>query len=1300
MSEILSGQAAGFSEVFGHIVSEPVLLEQFHDARVSGISYVKADKRLEIGLLMNRPLPFDNLEALERRLAEHFQVETEVQPRMRGPLPTEQIAREHHGMILGYARRKQSHIAELLKGARLTNGGKGTLCLELEKPCAAALAAAGMGRSIEQVVRSCFDQEIKVKLVEPDLSPDHEVVYLARKQEEEARLVSEVMSAPPPVRESRPAPPSGNSGGWGGGSGKSGGSAGGGSSWNGGNGGGGNGWNGGNGGFSRRSSKKTEEGAIYGAMVKGQPMKMVDVTSDSGEVVIAGRVLKCEMKELKSGRKLFMFDLTDGTSSVSVKCFPDDERVEALTGAVKPGAGVKLRGEAQFDKFSDEMCIMMRDASPFLLTEEKRKDTAEVKRVELHLHTQMSSLDAISGTKAMIKRAASWGHKAVAITDHGVVQAFPDAQDISGTLAKKDGTPIKILYGMEGYLVPDEAGSVNEGKEQKKTESFHAIILVKNQAGVKNLYKMVSESHLQHFYKKPRVPRSLVDKYREGLILGSACEAGEVFRAVMDGKDDEELKRIASYYDYLEIQPTGNNQFLLNEGVVAKSVEDLRDFNRRIVHLGEELGKPVVATCDVHFLDPEDAVFRKILQAGQGYKDAEHQPPLYFRTTKEMLEEFAYLGPDKAYEVVVTNTNLVADWIEEVKPIPSGTFPPHMDGAEEDIRRMSEEKITELYGNPLPELVRARVERELGSIIKNGFSVMYMIAQKLVKKSNDDGYLVGSRGSVGSSLVAYLIGITEVNSLPAHYRCGKCLYSEFHEKDKAIGCGFDLPPKICPNCGEPLIKDGYDIPFETFLGFDGDKEPDIDLNFSGEYQPRAHKYTEELFGEGYVFRAGTIATVADKTAFGFVNKYFEEKGLYATKAERERLASGCTGIKRTTGQHPGGVMVCPKTMEIYDFTPIQRPADATDSNIITTHFDYHSISGRILKLDILGHDDPTVIRMLEDITGLNAQEVPIGDKRVMDIFRSTAPLGVTPEQINSEVGTFGVPEFGTKFVRQMLVDTMPTTFAELIRISGLSHGTDVWLNNAQELVRAGVTGLADVISTRDDIMIYLIKNDLPPLTSFKIMENVRKGKGLTPEYEALMREKEVPDWYIESCKKIKYMFPKAHAAAYVMMAFRIAWFKVYHPMAFYTAVFTVRGDGLDANIVVKGQEAIRRAMREVEMKGKAATQKEQDLFTVLELCNEMYARGIKLLPVDLYKSDATRYMMTPEGILPPFTSLPGLGASAAKNIVAARDGEPFISQEELKIRAGVSKAIIELLDGHGCMKDLDATSQISLFSFA
>jgi DNA polymerase-3 subunit alpha (Gram-positive type) len=909
----------------------------------------------------------------------------------------------------------------------------------------------------------------------------------------------------------------------------------------------------------------------------------------------------------------------------------------------------------------------------------------------------MSQLDAVSSAKDLIKRAAKWGHTAIAITDHGVVQAYPEAQDTANDLKKKQDKVIKILYGMESYFIANEKLNANGEIDYRNSETYHAVILVKNQTGLKNLYRIVSESHLKYFYKKPRVPKSLFEKYREGLIIGSACEAGELFQAILKGATEEEIERIANYYDYLEIQPIGNNNFLIREGLAADE-EALRNFNKKIVSLGEKLNKPVVATCDVHFMDPEDAIYREILQAGQGYKDASHQAPIYFRTTEEMLAEFSYLGEEKAYEVVVTNTNLIADSIEVVQPIPSGTFPPHIEGAEEDIKRMSEEKVTELYGNPLPELVRARVDRELNSIIKNGFSVMYMIAQKLVKKSLDDGYLVGSRGSVGSSFVAYLIGITEVNSLPSHYRCGECKYSEFFEKDKNIACGFDLPDKNCPNCGKPLIKDGYDIPFETFLGFDGDKEPDIDLNFSGDYQPRAHKYTEELFGEGYVFRAGTIATIAEKTAYGFVKKYLDEKNMVRPRAEIERLAGGCTGIKRTTGQHPGGVMVCPHHKEIFDFTPIQRPADDPDSNIITTHFDYHSISGRILKLDILGHDDPTVIRMLEDLTGIDAKTIPIGEKRTMGIFSSTEPLGVTPEAINSKVGTFGVPEFGTKFVRQMLVDTMPTTFAELIRISGLSHGTDVWLNNAQDLVREGITTLPNVISTRDDIMIYLIQNDLPPLTAFKIMENVRKGKGLTPEYEALMREKNVPEWYIESCKKIKYMFPKAHAAAYVMMAFRIAWFKVYYPEAFYATYFTVRADSFDANIVSRGLDTVKRTIEEIERKGNNATNKEKDLQTVLEVAQEMYVRGIKCLPVDLYKSDATKFQVTKDGLLPPFTALQGLGASAARNIVEARNqyGE-FISIDDLKMKSGISKAVIEILENHGCLSGLEQSSQLSLF---
>jgi DNA polymerase III catalytic subunit, PolC type len=863
--------------------------------------------------------------------------------------------------------------------------------------------------------------------------------------------------------------------------------------------------------------------------------------------------------------------------------------------------------------------------------------------------------------------------------------------------SKRTGKNIKVIYGMEAYVLVDEHYNSKGELDYKSAETYHAVILVRNQTGLKNLYRIVSESHLNYFYKRPRVPWSLFEKYREGLMIGTACEAGELYRAVRDNKPEKVIKEIAARYDYLEIQPIGNNQFMVREGIV-KDEETLRDINRKIVELGERLGKPVVATCDVHFLDPDDAIFRQVLQAGQGYKDYDKQAPVYFRTTCEMLEEFSYLGEDKAFEVVVTNPNAISEMIEEVQPIPDGTYPPKLEDAEEEIKRISEERVRELYGDPLPELVRQRVDRELGSIIKNGFSSLYMIARKLVLKSLSDGYLVGSRGSVGSSFVAYLLGITEVNALPPHYRCGNCKYSEFYVKDEHIACGFDLPDKVCPRCGQPLIKDGHDIRFETFLGFDGDKEPDIDLNFSGEYQPRAHKYTEELFGVGYTFRAGTIATIAEKTAYGFAKKFLEERGIPATRAETERLAAGCMGTKRTTGQHPGGVMVVPKYKEIYDFTPIQRPADDPDSDIITTHFDYHSISGRILKLDILGHDDPTVIKMLQDLTGVDPKKIPLDDKKTMGIFSGTEPLGVTPEEIGSPVGTIGVPEFGTKFVRQMLEDTKPKTFAELIRISGLSHGTDVWLNNAQDLIRNGTTTLSGVIGTRDDIMIYLMSKDLPPLTAFKIMEAVRKGKGLSEEYENLMRKKGVPEWYIESCKKIKYLFPKAHAAAYVMMAFRIAWFKVYYPEAFYATYFSVRADTFDANIISRGPDAVNLAIKDIEEKGKTATQKDKDLLTILEVAREMYARGIKCLPVDLYKSDATRFTITGDGILPPLTALQGLGASAARNIADSRKYGEFVSIEDLKMRSGVSKAVIDILAEHGCLDGLEESSQLSMFA--
>ena len=1258
-------------EAFKNVIEKEKLEKTFASAFIDNLCYYKSDQKIDLHIECYDSVMPDQITQLERAISKHFSVQVNIVPGFKCPL-TEEPQGWRQEFLLDRIKSEKPHMLDFFEGVQFKLSGR-KLSVYLKNQSSAILSSAGVGQCLEQAMGELFNHEARVVFI--DAPATGKVVdYIAKKQQVEARAVAEMMASNPvPVPQKsvgdsgkpyKPAPYKGD-----------------------------------NGSSKYRSQKKEKDpNLIFGRGIRGQVMKMDQVDVNSGFVAIEGQILKTDQRQLKSGRTLVMFDITDYSSSLTCKLFPREEELPVIAEKIVKGQNIRLDGEAQYDMFSKELVVLARD---ILLieskTEKKRTDNAPVKRVELHLHTQMSQLDAITSAKDLISRAAGWGHTAVAITDHGVVQAYPEAQNTVGDLKKKKNQEIKILYGMEAYFIANERFNGKGELDYKHCDTYHAVILVKNQVGLKNLYRIVSESHLNYFYKRPRVPKSLFEKYREGLIIGSACEAGELFRAMLNGASQEEMDRIGSYYDYLEIQPIGNNNFLVREGLVADE-EGLKALNRRIVALGERLNKPVVATCDVHFLDPDDAIYREILQTGQGYKDASFQAPIYFRTTEEMLGEFSYLGEEKAYEVVVANTNKIADEIEVVQPIPSGTYPPHIDGAEEDIKKMSESKVRELYGDPLPEIVRLRVEKELNSIIKNGFSVMYIIAQKLVNKSLSDGYLVGSRGSVGSSFVAYLIGITEVNSLPAHYRCGKCKYSEFFDKDATVSCGFDLPEKVCPVCGEPLIKDGYDIPFETFLGFDGDKEPDIDLNFSGEYQAKAHKYTEELFGTGYTFKAGTIATIAEKTAYGFVKKYMEEKNIIGTRAETERLAAGCTGIKRTTGQHPGGVMVCPHHKDIYDFTPIQRPADDTSSEITTTHFDYHSISGRILKLDILGHDDPTVIRMLEDLTGIDAQTIPIGEKKTMGIFSGTEPLGVKPEDINSLVGTYGVPEFGTKFVRQMLVDTMPKTFAELMRISGLSHGTDVWINNAQELVEAGTVTLKEVISTRDDIMLYLIQRGLPPLTSFKIMESVRKGKGLSPENEALMRENNVPDWYIDSCKKIKYMFPKAHAAAYVMMAFRIAWFKVYYPEAFYCTYFSVRADSFDANIVSKGLDAVKRAIEEIEHKGNAATAKEKDLQTILEVAQEMYVRGIKCLPVDLYKSEATKFTITEEGILPPFTALQGLGAAAANNIVAARGkGGEFISIEDVKMRSGVSKAVIEILENHGAFKGLDQSSQLCLF---
>lgn len=1236
-----------------------------------------------------------------------------------------------------------------------------------------------------------------------------------------------------------------------------------------------------------KAEEDTTNPVIYGRVGKmSDPLvKVADLTIDSGKVMIDGEILATETRELKSGKILAMFNLFDGSSTITCKVFLEAEKSKAILKRMNSSKGVKVIGTAQFDPFAKELGVIANAiVESNGIKREVRQDNSQEKRVELHMHTQMSQMDAMTSAEDLLKRAVKWGMKSIAITDHGVVQAFPEAHKY----LEKAHPDLKVIYGVEAYLTPDTVSCISFSKGQdldatycvldlettglsfrtekitevgimkvkngevidefscfvnpekpipqkvvevtnitddmvkdaetidkvfpkilefvgdsilvahnadfdigflkynasqlgyelnntyldtlrlakslfpdfkkyklgfiadklgivvevahralddvdttvkvfnimismlkekgaktwddvdsleigkadyKSLPTYHAIILAKDYVGLKNLYKLVSYSHLNYFYKKPRILKSLYKKYSEGLILGSACEAGELYRAIVAGKTDEEIEEIANDYDYLEIQPIGNNMFMVRQGVVPDE-EALRDINRKIVALGEKLDKPVVATCDVHFMDPEDEIYRRILQAGQGYDDCDEQAPIYLRTTEEMLKEFEYLGEEKAYEVVVTNTNKIADMCEKIKPISPEKCPPHIDGCETTIKEIAYNKAHELYGEQLPQIVEERLDKELTSIIKNGFSVMYIIAQKLVWKSNEDGYIVGSRGSVGSSFVANMTGITEVNSLPPHYRCPNCKYSDF--TDYGCLCGFDLPDKDCPKCGHKLVKDGIDIPFETFLGFNGDKEPDIDLNFSGEYQAKAHKYTEVIFGKGTTFKAGTVGTVADKTAYGYVKKYYEERGVPVNNAEVLRLAQGCTGIKRTTGQHPGGIIVVPKGREIYEFTPVQHPADDPNSDIITTHFDYHSIDQNLLKLDILGHDDPTMIRMLFDLTGKDPTKVPLDDKETMSIFSSTKALGVTPEQIHSEVGSYGIPEFGTKFVRGMLVDTRPTTFDELIRISGLSHGTDVWLGNAQTLIEEGTVTLQDAICCRDDIMIYLIKMGLEPNKAFKIMETVRKGKALKdPDkwegFKSAMKEKDVPDWYIKSCEKIKYMFPKAHAAAYVTNAFRIAWFKVHEPKAYYTSYFTIRADEFDSDIMCHGEERVKNKMKEIDLAGNGATTKDKNMYAILELVMEMYERGINFLPIDLYKSHSTKFRIEEEGIRPPLNSIPGLGTVAAQGIEEAKKDGKFMSIDDLKIRSKVGKSVVELLEKAGCLKGMSQSNQMSLF---
>lgn len=1030
------------------------------------------------------------------------------------------------------------------------------------------------------------------------------------------------------------------------------------------------------------SAEKQEEqnNIIYGKNIKGTAINIIDITEEERKIVIEGVISDLQAKELRTGRVLVTFNVLDQTDGIGAKIFfktSDDYKRELKS--LKSGINARIVGSVEHDKFAGQDLVFF-PTSILQLPSVFREDNAKEKRVELHAHTRMSSLDAIVDIKDFVKMAHGWNHEAVAITDHGVVQAFPEAYEVASKLG------IKLIYGMEGYLIEEDG----QGK------SWHIIILAKNEIGLRNLYKLVSLSHLRFFNRRPRIPRKILSEYRDGLILGSACEAGELYQAFLNDESEEKITDIANFYDYLEIQPTANNAFLLRKEVVPSN-EYLETLNKKIYELGKRLKKKVVATCDLHFLNPDDEVYRRILQGGQGYDDADHQPPIYFRTTEEMLEEFAYLGKEACQEVVIKNTQEIARSIDNFKPIPDELYSPQIEGAEEEIKSMTLAKAKSMYGEKLPPILQERIDMELASIINNGFAVLYLIAHKLVRKSLDDGYLVGSRGSVGSSLVATLTDITEVNPLPPHWRCESCLGSEFI-LDGSYASGYDLPPKDCPHCKIPMLRDGHDIPFAVFMGFHGDKVPDIDLNFSGDYQPVAHKYTEELFGRDNVFRAGTISTIADKTAYGFVRKYFEERNISVRNARVAALTPGCTGVKRTTGQHPGGIMVVPRDLDVHYFTPIQRPADDKTSNTVTTHFDYHSISSRLVKLDILGHDDPTVIKMLEELTGLNVQrDIPVGDPATMSLFSSTQALKITAAELGSTVGTFGIPEFGTKFVRQMLEDIKPSKFSELVRVSGFSHGTDVWLNNAQDLIRSKVADVSETISARDDIMVYLIQKGLDPSHAFSIMESVRKGKGVSEEQASTMKNNNVPDWYITSCKKIKYMFPKAHAVAYVMMAYRIAYCKVHYPLQFYAAYFSIRAADFDANIIMNGSKFIKNIIKETDAKGNLASSKEKSVLTVLEIALEMMLRGFQFHKVDLYKSDPTKFVVCENALLPPLTALSGVSFNAAMLIEEARKEREFFSKSDMRTRAKTSRAIMEALETQGCLEGMPDTEEISLF---
>ncbi|MFR5632308.1 MAG: PolC-type DNA polymerase III [Monoglobales bacterium] len=1238
--------------------------------------------------------------------------------------------------------------------------------------------------------------------------------------------------------------------------------------------------------------KKSENpDVLYGRDFEDDFIELERIEGEIGEVTIRGKILDKDSRLLRSGKTIIIFHITDFTDTITVKVFANEDTLEDLNNAIKEKTFIRLQGMTTIDRFDGELTIgSIRGIKKYDDFTSKRTDNSPVKRVELHCHTKMSDMDGVSEVKDIVKRAKSWGMPAIAVTDHGCVQAFPDASH-----ALDKGDSFKVLYGVEGYLVDDmkdlvehsrgqsfsdsyvvfdiettgfspeknkiiEIGAVkvvngqitdkfstfvnpdvpipfeieqltgindnmvlsspgievilpqflefckdcalvahnasfdvsfiswqaalqglefeptvldtvaiarqllpslnrfkldtvakalnislenhhravddagataeifvkfvemlrargvenldqlNEMSELspdtiKKLPTHHVIILAKNEVGRINLYRLVSWSHIDYFAKRPRIPKSLLNQYREGLIIGSACEAGELYQALLRGLPRAELMKVASFYDFLEIQPLGNNAFMLrDEKSTVKTMDDLMDLNRRIVQMGEELGKPVCATCDVHFLNPEDEVYRRILMAGQGFSDADQQAPLYLRTTEEMLKEFEYLGPDKAEEVVITNTRMIADMCERIAPVRPDKCPPVIENSDETLRKICYDKAHEMYGQELPEIVTARLEKELHSIISNGFAVMYIIAQKLVWKSNEDGYLVGSRGSVGSSFVANMAGITEVNSLSPHYLCPHCHYNDFDSEEvkKFSGmAGCDMPDRNCPKCGAPMTKQGFDIPFETFLGFKGDKEPDIDLNFSGEYQSKAHDYTEVIFGKGQTFRAGTIGTLADKTAFGFVKRYYEERGIHKRNCEIDRIVQGCVGVRRTTGQHPGGIVVLPIGEEIYSFTPVQRPANDMTTSTVTTHFDYHSIDHNLLKLDILGHQDPTMIRMLQDLTGLDpVNDIPLDSPEVMSLFQNTSALGITPDDIGGcKLGALGIPEFGTDFAMQMLLDAKPKYFSDLVRIAGLAHGTDVWLGNAKDLILSGQATIQTAICCRDDIMVYLIQMGLEEGLSFTIMESVRKGKGLKPEWIEEMKAHNVPQWYIDSCLKIKYMFPKAHAAAYVMMAWRVAFCKVFYPLAYYAAFFSIRANGFSYELMCQGREKLEYHLADFKKRSDSLSKAEQDTLRDMRIVQEMYARGYDFMPIDIYRAQADRFQIIDGKLMPSLSSIAGLGLSAAEGVVyAAMDG-PFLSKEDFRNRSKVSKTICDLMSDMGILGDLPESNQLSLFDF-